>query len=81
MFIRGHSITTWTERGGEGGNQMSTIVHVREGGGLKDVHMDKSYEKCTSGAVRYVFEYPFFEHERFCASTFPGLNIICLPSL
>ena len=30
------------KRGGEGGNQMSMIVHVREGGGLKDVHMDKS---------------------------------------
>ena len=42
---------------------MSTIIHVREGGGLKDVHMDKSYEKCTSGAVRYAFEHPFFEHE------------------
>ena len=28
------------KRGG-GGNQMSTVVHVREGGGLKDVHMDK----------------------------------------
>ena len=27
---------------GEGVNQMSMIVHVREGGGLKDVHVDKS---------------------------------------
>ena len=41
ISVWGHSVTTWTERGGEGGNQMSMIVHVREGGGLKDVHMDK----------------------------------------
>ena len=39
--IRGHSITTWTRRGGEGVNQMSRIVHAREGGGLGNVHVDK----------------------------------------
>ena len=41
--IRGHSITTWTRRGGEGVNQMSTIVHVREGGGHENVHMDRIF--------------------------------------
>ena len=30
---------------GEGGSQMSTIVHAREGGGLRNVHMDKSFGK------------------------------------
>ena len=29
--------------GGEGVNQMSTIVHAREGGGLGNVHVDKSF--------------------------------------
>ena len=43
--LRGHSITTWTQRGGEGGSQMSTIVHAREGGGLRNVHMDKIFGK------------------------------------
>ena len=45
--IRGHSITTWTRRGGEGGSQMSTIVHVREGGGIRNVHVDKIFGKCS----------------------------------
>ena len=40
FLLRGHSITTWTRRGGEGGSQMSTIVHVREGGGHCNVHVD-----------------------------------------
>ena len=31
--------------GGEGGSQMSTIVHAREGGGLRNVHMDKIFGK------------------------------------
>ena len=43
--IGGHSITTWTRRGGEGGSQMSTIVHAREGGGLRNVHVDKIFGK------------------------------------
>ena len=43
--VWGHSITTWTQRGGEGGSQMSTIVHAREGGGLRNVHMDKIFGK------------------------------------
>ena len=42
---RGHSITTWTRRGGEGVNQMSTIVHVREGGGHENVHVDRIFGK------------------------------------
>ena len=32
---------------GEGVSQMSTIVHVREGGGLGNVHVDKSLGKCA----------------------------------
>ena len=40
---RGHSITTWTRRGGEGGSQMSMIVHVREGGGVINVHVDRIF--------------------------------------
>ena len=31
--------------GGEGVNQMSTIVHAREGGGLRNVHVDNFLEK------------------------------------
>ena len=42
---------------------MSTIVHVREGGGLKDVHIDQSYVKSTSEAAWYAFAQPFFEHQ------------------
>ena len=43
-FIGGHSITTWTRRGGEGVHQMSTIVHVREEGVHCFVHMDKTLQ-------------------------------------
>ena len=30
---------------GEGGSQMSMIVHVREGGGHENVHMDRIFWK------------------------------------
>ena len=40
-----HSITTWTRWRGAGGNQVSTIIHVREGGGLWSVHMDNVWKK------------------------------------
>ena len=43
--VRGHSITTWTRRGGEGVSQMSTIFHAREGGHLRNVHVDKIFGK------------------------------------
>ena len=46
-MIGGHSITTWTGGGGEGVSQMSMIVHAREGGGLGNVHVDKSLGKCA----------------------------------
>ena len=32
---------------GEGVSQMSTIVHAREGGGLGNVHVDKSLGKMS----------------------------------
>ena len=32
---------------GRGGSQMSTIVHVREGGGIRNVHVDKMFGKCS----------------------------------
>ena len=41
----GHSITTWTRRGGEGVSQVFTIVHAREGGGLGNVHVDNFFGK------------------------------------
>ena len=47
ICFRGHSITTWTGRGGEGGSQMSMIVHVRGRGGPLNAHMDKTIEKGT----------------------------------
>ena len=34
---------------GEGVHQMSTIVHVREGGGQSNVHMDKILKKWRLG--------------------------------
>ena len=43
--FRGPSITTWTRRRGEGISQMSTIVDAREGGGLRNVHVDKIFGK------------------------------------
>ena len=52
--IWGHSITTWTRRGGEGGSQMSTllhksyIVHVRGREGVKN----------DQNLVHVVFERP-----------------------
>ena len=33
------------------GSQMSTIVHAREGGGLRNVHMDKIFGKMQSFAA------------------------------
>ena len=32
---------------GEGGSQMITIVHIRKGGGNRNVHEDKMFGKCS----------------------------------
>ena len=51
---------------GEGVSQMSTIVHVREGGGIRNVHVDKMFGKCSILA-------PTCSHE----FTFGNVNVGC----
>ena len=63
MVVLGSFNNHVDKKRGEGVSQMSTIVHAREGGGLENVHVDKSFGKMCffTHKLRFLF---YYLHER-----------------
>ena len=75
--LRGHSITTWTRRGGWVVSQMSTFVHVGQVGSLLNIYVDKNLFVDTNFTFPVITFKPFEVQKRTICQN-KHLNVINL---